>query len=251
MGGVIPKETGDYQCRSSRYIESGQSAVPSSVLFAAGLVGNVLALLLLGQHRRRSRPPGGRPPRVSAFYVLPQRTGTRGAQRGRAGGPLPALRLPHGLLRAGPHPAAAGHGAGVLALPGAPLLLPAAPHPAAGCHAGAGGGGALRPLLRPAADGFRDARAVLPRHMVLHPHDRQWAARAGLPRPLRQPDGPLGVGHRRLQREQHAAPLQHGAATAPPRTPRRRPPHGGARPPHPAGAHDRPLHHLLLAAHRE
>ncbi|NWI04146.1 PD2R protein, partial [Tichodroma muraria] len=59
-----------YRCRSSRYIESGQSAVPSSVLFAAGLLGNVLALLLLGQHRRRSRSPGGRPPRVSAFYVL-------------------------------------------------------------------------------------------------------------------------------------------------------------------------------------
>ncbi|NXI15900.1 PE2R2 protein, partial [Irena cyanogastra] len=59
-----------YRCRGSRYIESGQSAVPSSVLFAAGLLGNVLALLLLGQHRRRSRSPGGRPPRVSAFYVL-------------------------------------------------------------------------------------------------------------------------------------------------------------------------------------
>ncbi|XP_010578161.1 prostaglandin D2 receptor [Haliaeetus albicilla] len=63
-------ETEGYRCRSSRYIESGQSAVPGSVLFAAGLVGNVLALLLLGQHRRRSRSPGGRPPRVSAFYVL-------------------------------------------------------------------------------------------------------------------------------------------------------------------------------------
>ncbi|XP_056203576.1 prostaglandin D2 receptor isoform X1 [Falco biarmicus] len=63
-------ETEGYRCRSSRYIEGGQSAVPSSVLFAAGLLGNVLALLLLGQHRRRSRSPGGRPPRVSAFYVL-------------------------------------------------------------------------------------------------------------------------------------------------------------------------------------
>ncbi|NWH42426.1 PE2R2 protein, partial [Chloropsis hardwickii] len=59
-----------YRCRSSRHIESGQSAVPSSVLFSAGLLGNVLALLLLGQHRRRSRSPGGRPPRVSTFYVL-------------------------------------------------------------------------------------------------------------------------------------------------------------------------------------
>ncbi|XP_068872188.1 prostaglandin D2 receptor-like [Aphelocoma coerulescens] len=67
---MIPMETEGYRCRSSRYIESGQSAVPSSVLFAAGLLGNVLALLLLGQHRRRSRSPGGRPPRVSAFYVL-------------------------------------------------------------------------------------------------------------------------------------------------------------------------------------
>ncbi|NWX08137.1 PE2R2 protein, partial [Caloenas nicobarica] len=63
-------ETDGYKCRNSRYIESGQSAVPGSVLFAAGLLGNVLALLLLGQHRRRSRSPGGRPPRVSAFYVL-------------------------------------------------------------------------------------------------------------------------------------------------------------------------------------
>ncbi|NXY86922.1 PE2R2 protein, partial [Alcedo cyanopectus] len=63
-------ETKDYRCRSSRYIESGQSAVPSSVLFAAGLLGNVLALLLLGQHRRRSRSSGGRPPRASTFYVL-------------------------------------------------------------------------------------------------------------------------------------------------------------------------------------
>lgn len=63
-------EAEGYRCRNSRYIESGQSAVPGSVLFAAGLVGNVLALLLLGQHRRRSRSPGGRPPRVSAFYVL-------------------------------------------------------------------------------------------------------------------------------------------------------------------------------------
>ncbi|NWH77115.1 PD2R protein, partial [Piaya cayana] len=59
-----------YRCRSSRSIESGQSAVPGSVLFAAGLLGNLLALLLLGQHRRRSRLPGGRPARVSAFYVL-------------------------------------------------------------------------------------------------------------------------------------------------------------------------------------
>ncbi|NXT59482.1 PE2R2 protein, partial [Pluvianellus socialis] len=62
--------TRSYQCHSSRYIASGQSALPSSLLFAAGLLGNLLALLLLGQHRRRSRSPGGRPPRVSAFYVL-------------------------------------------------------------------------------------------------------------------------------------------------------------------------------------
>ncbi|NWW42278.1 PI2R protein, partial [Pedionomus torquatus] len=60
----------DYRCRNSDNIESGQSALPSSLLFAAGLLGNVLALLLLGQHRRRSHSSGGRPPRVSAFYVL-------------------------------------------------------------------------------------------------------------------------------------------------------------------------------------
>ncbi|XP_062432768.1 prostaglandin D2 receptor-like [Rhea pennata] len=63
-------EGAEYRCRGSRSIESGQSVVPSSVLFGAGLLGNVLALLLLGQHRRRSRLPGGRPPRASAFYVL-------------------------------------------------------------------------------------------------------------------------------------------------------------------------------------
>lgn len=59
-----------YRCRESRFIASGQSVVPSSALFAAGLLGNVLALLLLGQHRRRSRSAAGRAPRVSAFYVL-------------------------------------------------------------------------------------------------------------------------------------------------------------------------------------
>ncbi|KAM9381006.1 prostaglandin D2 receptor [Phaethornis superciliosus] len=59
-----------YQCRNTRYIQSGQSALPSSLLFAAGLLGNVLALLLLGQHRRRARSSAARPPRVSAFYVL-------------------------------------------------------------------------------------------------------------------------------------------------------------------------------------
>ncbi|NXJ16829.1 PE2R2 protein, partial [Odontophorus gujanensis] len=62
--------TDGYRCRESRFISSGQSVVPSSVLFAAGLLGNVLALLLLGQHRRRSRSAAGRAPRVSAFYVL-------------------------------------------------------------------------------------------------------------------------------------------------------------------------------------
>ncbi|XP_065260267.1 prostaglandin D2 receptor [Emys orbicularis] len=56
----------DYRCRNSRAIEGGESALPSSLLFGAGLLGNLLALFLLGQQRLRR----GRPPRVSAFYLL-------------------------------------------------------------------------------------------------------------------------------------------------------------------------------------
>ncbi|KAJ6651737.1 hypothetical protein lerEdw1_020664 [Lerista edwardsae] len=64
-------EAGAYRCRSSRSLEGGQSALPGSLLFAAGLLGNVLALGLLRQHQRRARlQRDGRRPRASAFYLL-------------------------------------------------------------------------------------------------------------------------------------------------------------------------------------
>ncbi|KAL8168680.1 UNVERIFIED_CONTAM: hypothetical protein K2H54_010802 [Gekko kuhli] len=60
-----------YRCRHQRSLSSGQSAVPGSLLFAAGLVGNVLALGLLWHHQLRARLlRGGRPARASAFYLL-------------------------------------------------------------------------------------------------------------------------------------------------------------------------------------
>ncbi|TFK03062.1 sperm acrosome membrane-associated protein 3-like [Platysternon megacephalum] len=55
-----------YRCRDSRAIEGGESALPGSLLFGAGLLGNLLALFLLGQQRLGR----GRPPRASAFYLL-------------------------------------------------------------------------------------------------------------------------------------------------------------------------------------
>ncbi|CAM2116463.1 unnamed protein product [Caretta caretta] len=59
-------EADGYRCRSSRALEGGESALPSSLLFGAGLLGNLLALFLLGQRRLRRR----RPPPASAFYLL-------------------------------------------------------------------------------------------------------------------------------------------------------------------------------------
>uniref|UniRef100_A0A8C3SER8 Prostaglandin D2 receptor n=1 Tax=Chelydra serpentina TaxID=8475 RepID=A0A8C3SER8_CHESE len=59
-------EADGYRCRSSRAIEGGESALPGSLLFGAGLLGNLLALCLLGQQRLRR----GRRPRASAFYLL-------------------------------------------------------------------------------------------------------------------------------------------------------------------------------------
>ncbi|XP_077180171.1 prostaglandin D2 receptor [Paroedura picta] len=62
---------GPYRCRGLRSLAGGQSALPSSLLFAAGLVGNGLALGLLRHHHRRARLlRGGRPARPSAFYLL-------------------------------------------------------------------------------------------------------------------------------------------------------------------------------------
>ncbi|XP_053139521.1 prostaglandin D2 receptor [Hemicordylus capensis] len=60
-----------YRCRSSQSLEGGQSALPGSLLFSTGLVGNVLALGFLWKHHLRARlQRGGRRPRVSAFYLL-------------------------------------------------------------------------------------------------------------------------------------------------------------------------------------
>uniref|UniRef100_A0A8D0DP50 Prostaglandin D2 receptor n=1 Tax=Salvator merianae TaxID=96440 RepID=A0A8D0DP50_SALMN len=66
-----------YRCRNNRGLEGGPSALPGSLLFAAGLLGNLLALALLWHHQLRSRlqrpavggGPGGRR-RTSAFYLL-------------------------------------------------------------------------------------------------------------------------------------------------------------------------------------
>ncbi|XP_062974284.1 prostaglandin D2 receptor-like [Elgaria multicarinata webbii] len=70
-------DAGVYRCRHSRSLEGGQSALPSSLLFAAGLLGNVLALGLLWHHQLRARLQrggggggGGGRPRASAFYLL-------------------------------------------------------------------------------------------------------------------------------------------------------------------------------------
>lgn len=63
-------EAPPYRCRGLRGLAGGQSALPGSLLFAAGLVGNVLALALLGQHQRRARRRGGREARASPFYLL-------------------------------------------------------------------------------------------------------------------------------------------------------------------------------------
>ncbi|XP_015276858.1 PREDICTED: prostaglandin D2 receptor-like [Gekko japonicus] len=60
-----------YRCRHHRSLASGQSALPGSLLFAAGLVGNVLQLGLLWHHQLRARlERGGRPARASPFYLL-------------------------------------------------------------------------------------------------------------------------------------------------------------------------------------
>nr|XP_034996876.1 prostaglandin D2 receptor-like [Zootoca vivipara] len=64
---------GAYRCRANRHLEGGQSALPGSLLFAAGLLGNVLALGILWQHQiraRMQRAGGWGRPRASAFYLL-------------------------------------------------------------------------------------------------------------------------------------------------------------------------------------
>ncbi|XP_072842975.2 prostaglandin D2 receptor isoform X1 [Pogona vitticeps] len=73
---------GEYRCRHQRGLEGVPSALPGSLLFAAGLLGNGLALALLWQHHLRARARrtqrggggvgtvGAGRPRASAFYLL-------------------------------------------------------------------------------------------------------------------------------------------------------------------------------------
>ncbi|XP_054827837.1 prostaglandin D2 receptor-like [Eublepharis macularius] len=61
-------EDGAYRCRGRRSLEGGRSALPGSLLFAAGLLGNVLALGLLW--RQRARGGAGRGARAPAFHLL-------------------------------------------------------------------------------------------------------------------------------------------------------------------------------------
>ncbi|XP_025029030.1 prostaglandin D2 receptor [Python bivittatus] len=62
---------GDYRCNQTVRLEAGQSVLPSSLLFAAGLLGNVLALGLLWQHHLKAKLQRGEGrPRASAFYLL-------------------------------------------------------------------------------------------------------------------------------------------------------------------------------------
>ncbi|XP_074069449.1 prostaglandin D2 receptor [Macrotis lagotis] len=56
-----------YRCDNFTWVESGSSAAIGGALFGAGLLGNVLALILLTMPRLRSCPPGSPP---SVFYVL-------------------------------------------------------------------------------------------------------------------------------------------------------------------------------------
>ncbi|XP_067411228.1 prostaglandin D2 receptor [Emydura macquarii macquarii] len=55
-----------YRCLNYRRLEEGSSALPGSLLFAAGLLGNLLALFLLARQRLQRR----RGARASAFYLL-------------------------------------------------------------------------------------------------------------------------------------------------------------------------------------
>ncbi|XP_074141226.1 prostaglandin D2 receptor [Sminthopsis crassicaudata] len=56
-----------YRCDNFTWVESGSSSAISGMLFAAGLLGNVLALILLTRPGLRSCPPGSPP---SVFYIL-------------------------------------------------------------------------------------------------------------------------------------------------------------------------------------
>ncbi|KAG8561590.1 hypothetical protein GDO81_015400 [Engystomops pustulosus] len=53
-----------YPCSNSRAIQGDYSVIPSSLLFSAGLLGNIIALFILWQHKLHSRK------KASVFYIL-------------------------------------------------------------------------------------------------------------------------------------------------------------------------------------
>uniref|UniRef100_A0A8C5PDQ3 Thromboxane A2 receptor n=1 Tax=Leptobrachium leishanense TaxID=445787 RepID=A0A8C5PDQ3_9ANUR len=54
-----------YPCTKSRFIMSSHSVVPSCILFGAGLLGNLIALFILWQHKLH-----GKSRKTSVFYIL-------------------------------------------------------------------------------------------------------------------------------------------------------------------------------------
>uniref|UniRef100_G1SJS6 Prostaglandin D2 receptor n=1 Tax=Oryctolagus cuniculus TaxID=9986 RepID=G1SJS6_RABIT len=59
-----------YRCHNTTSVEKGNSATMGSVLFSAGLLGNLLALGLLARSGLGSCPPRPSRPPPSVFYVL-------------------------------------------------------------------------------------------------------------------------------------------------------------------------------------
>ncbi|XP_069807380.1 prostaglandin D2 receptor-like [Dendropsophus ebraccatus] len=53
-----------YPCSNNRAIQGDYSVLPSSLLFSAGLLGNIIAIYILWQHKLRSRK------KTSVFYIL-------------------------------------------------------------------------------------------------------------------------------------------------------------------------------------
>lgn len=59
-----------YRCQAASWVERGSSATMGGVLFSAGLLGNLLALVLLARSGLGSCRPGPLHPPPSVFYVL-------------------------------------------------------------------------------------------------------------------------------------------------------------------------------------
>ncbi|KAM3918343.1 prostaglandin D2 receptor [Leptodactylus fuscus] len=53
-----------YPCSNSRAIQGDYSVIPSSLLFSAGLLGNIIAIFILWQHKLQSKKS------TSVFYIL-------------------------------------------------------------------------------------------------------------------------------------------------------------------------------------